>query len=369
MSFYIREYGGPHRILAAAKSTEAVEAIIAEGKNYIFFEHNKAELYIQGEHIDVSIQNLEIEELNDFDVIELYDNGVAEVIYQSTSNNNAILLTMKCNSNCVMCPCSEKSRKYGFISSIDRLREILMYTPKNAEYITITGGEPWLIRDDMFEFMKILQKDFYNTEFLLLTNGRAFASKSITNQFIQCKPDKMRVGIPIYGYDAKSHDAITQAEGSFEQSVKGIKNLLSHRMDIEIRIVVSKLNVEYMQKIADYIVEHFAGIVVVHFMAIEMMGNAVKNADKVWLPYEDCFKFLKDSITTIIRAGIDVELYNFPLCTVDKEFWGLCRKSISDYKVQFASNCEQCIVKQLCGGMFDSTMRFCKFNPEPIIEG
>ena len=369
MSFYIRGYHGPHRILAVAKSQETAETIKSEGKSYIFFSDNTTKIHTQGEYTDVSIQNLDINSLNDYDVIEVSERGVAEVIYQRMSKDNAVLVTMKCNSNCIMCPCSEQSRKHGFVSSIDRLREILEYTPKDAEYITVTGGEPWLLKNDMFEFLSILQQKFYNTEFFLLTNGRAFASKELTDKFIKCKPDKMRVAIPIYGYDALSHDSITQTTGSFEQSVQGIHNLLSHRMDIEIRIVVNKLNIKNMQKIAEYIVEHFKGIVVVHFMAIEMLGNAAKNADKVWIPYEDIFKHLREPITTVIKSGIDVELYNFPLCTVDREFWSLCRKSISEYKVRFTPACDKCKVKQLCGGMFDSTMRFCKFNPQPIIEG
>lgn len=369
MSFYIRGYRGQHRILAVAKTTVACDILKAEQKEYIFFSDNQVSIHIKDESIDVCIQDFDADALSEYDVIELSEQGIAEVIYQSESKDNAILITMKCNSNCVMCPCSEQSRKNGFVSSIDRLKEILRYTPKDAEHITITGGEPWIIKNDMFDFLKILQKDFYNTDFLLLTNGRAFASQDITDEFIRCKPDKMRVAIPIYGYDALSHDAITQVEGSFEQSVRGIHNLLAHRMDIEIRIVVSKLNIGYMQKVAEFITRSFNGIEVVHFMAIEMLGNAVKNADRVWIPYEEIFEHLKESIITVIKSGIDVELYNFPLCTVDRAFWNLCRKSISEYKVSFASVCDRCKVKQICGGMFNSTMRFCKFDPKPILEG
>ena len=369
MSFYIQGYTGNHSILSVAKTKAVAEKLASEKYNYIFLSKDCTYININNMRYDVSVPKFDIDVLAEFDVIEVLENGIADIIYQSTSKDNAIVVTMGCNSNCVMCPCSEKSRKYGFISSIERLSEILKYTPKTAEHITITGGEPCLLKEDMFKFMAILQREFFNTDFLLLTNGRAFSINEFTYQFIKNKPNKMKVAIPIYGYNAESHDSITQTKGSFEQMVKGIHNLLSYKMDIEVRIVISKLNINLMQEIADFIVRNFKGIVVVHFMAIEMLGNAAKNSDLVWIPYEDIFDYIRKPIVTIIKAGIDVELYNFPLCTVQQDFWGLCKKSISEYKVKYTEECNKCKVKSLCGGMFDSTMNFCHFKPKPITAG
>lgn len=365
MSFFIKEYTGGHRILSVAKSHDAVNILNEQKKNYIFFDNRKIQIVTGGKATNVSCN---IDTLDDFDVIEVVENGIADIVYQKKSDDNAIVVTTKCNSNCVMCPCSEMSRKKGFISSLERLQEILKYIPKDARHITITGGEPTLLKNDIFIFMEQLQRDYFNTEFLLLTNGRAFASKTFTDKFISVKPDKMRVAIPIYGYNEETHDSITQAKGSFVQAVEGIKNLLAHHMDIEIRIVISKLNIHYMQEVAEFIINNFKGIEVVHFMAIEMMGNAAKNSELVWIPYENIFEYIKQPIISIIESGIDVELYNFPLCTVDKEFWSMCRKSISGYKVCYPQQCHNCLVQSLCGGMFNSTMKFCRFNPQPILE-
>ena len=368
MSLYIQNYSGRHCILSVAKNAETVEILSRKGVNYIFINDEGTQINIDNVRYNVQIKNVNADALEDFDVIEILENGIADIIYQRMSTDNAFVVTMRCNSNCIMCPCSERSRKHGFISSIERLKDMVMYTPKSAEYITITGGEPCLLKENLFVFMKMLQYELYNTEFLMLTNGRAFSIPGFTEKFISNKPNKMRVAIPIYGYNTSTHDAITQTAGSFMQTVQGINNLLHYKMDIEIRIVVSKLNISYMQQIADFIVSNFKGIIGVHFMAIEMLGNAVKNADKVWIPYEHIFEYIREPILTIIKNGIDVQLYNFPLCTVSKEFRGICKKSISEYKVRFADNCDKCAVKSLCGGMFESTKRYCDFKPNPITQ-
>ena len=36
----------------------------------------------------------------------------------------------------------------------------------------------------------------------------------------------------------------------------------------------------------------------------------------------------------LIANGINVGLYNFPLCSVPKAYWGLYKKSISEYKIR-----------------------------------
>ena len=65
---------------------------------------------------------------------------------------------------------------------------------------------------------------------------------------------------------------------------------------------------------------------------IKLMGNAAKNMKDVWLPYKDMFEKSEKAIRLLIKHGIDVQLYNFPLCSVKREYWDICSKSISDYK-------------------------------------
>ena len=63
-------------------------------------------------------------------------------------------------------------------------------------------------------------------------------------------------------------------------------------------------------------------------MGLELMGNAAKNMKDVWLPYNVMFEKAEKAIRLLIKHGIDVQLYNFPLCSVKREYWDICSKSI-----------------------------------------
>ena len=59
-----------------------------------------------------------------------------------------------------------------------------------------------------------------------------------------------------------------------------------------------------------------------------MLGNAAVNMESVWLPYQDAFDKSEDAINILLSTGIDVAIYNFPLCVVPKKYWGIYKRSI-----------------------------------------
>lgn len=59
----------------------------------------------------------------------------------------------------------------------------------------------------------------------------------------------------------------------------GLKRLLRTRAKVELRIVVSRLNLEFIDKIAKLIVHEFPGVYTVKFIGLEMLGNARLNQE------------------------------------------------------------------------------------------
>ncbi len=100
----------------------------------------------------------------------------------------------------------------------------------------------------------------------------------------------LRIAIPIHGSIASKHDYITQAKGGFEQTIRGLTNIINANIETEIRIVVSKLNEDDILDIAKLIVAKFKRVRVVHFVGLEMRGNCAANADKVVISYEEAFQ-------------------------------------------------------------------------------
>ena len=74
----------------------------------------------------------------------------------------------------------------------------------------------------------------------------------------------------------------------------------------------------------------------------------------------------KQCYDKLMEHGIDVRLYNFPLCKVDRSYWGLCARSITDYKISYLNDCKSCSVRDVCGGVFRSTLNLTGMKLVPI---
>jgi His-Xaa-Ser system radical SAM maturase HxsC len=224
-------------------------------------------------------------------------------------------------------------------------------------HVTVTGGEPFLMGREIFSLLAFLKSYFVRTSFLLLTNGRAFALPGYCEAFMENAPGGMTVGIPLHGHAASLHDGITQAPGSFEQTMLGLRKLLRQGARIELRVVVSKLNAGHIGDIAELICGELPGVACVKVIGLEMLGSAAKHEQQVWLRYSQAFQAAKKAVATLVASQIDVGLYNFPLCAVEPACWPLCEKSISDYKVRYATACDACAQKDACGGVFAGTQQ------------
>jgi len=367
MKTYIKDYHDEYYVFKLAYSESSHYNYMQTGFNHIYNDNGCYKLYTYDGYI---LMNEDVQKLfeiyTDNDVLSIDKYGIVYEQYKHNASDNALVLTLQCNSNCIMCPCSEQSRRNSQLCTIDELKEIIRYIPRSAPFITITGGEPTLLKNDFFELLSCLQYDFDRTNFLLLSNGRAFGDYQFTQRFVECLPEHFRVGIPLYGFNESTHDSITRTPGSFKQAVIGIHNLLHYNIETEIRIVLTKQNINNIVDIAKYIIKYFRGVSCVNFMGLEMLGNAAKNKELVWLPYNEMFQKSKKAINLLITNGIDTQLYNFPLCSVDRSYWEICAKSISDYKIEYSDECNECELKKICGGVFDSTKRVTNFKGIPI---
>ncbi len=299
-------------------------------------------------------------------IISISERGEVECLHHESKQEIDIFMTNKCNSNCIMCPVSEYDRKKSDERYVEWLKEYIKILPSDVSYINITGGEPTLALDIFFEIMELLKNKFQNSDFQMLSNGRSFADIFFLNSVIACTPIGTRFAIPLHSSDRSIHDMITQSEGSFEQTVRGIRNLLNKKQKVEIRIVISKKNCDRLTETVLYILKHFRDVFCVNFIAMEMMGNAAVNRKEVWIDYDEAFKKAKTAIDILVNEGVDVQLYNFPLCFVERGYWQMAANSITDYKICYMDECKDCKVKALCGGMFFSTKYIMRPKVKPV---
>jgi len=79
------------------------------------------------------------------------------------------------------------------------------------------------------------------------------------------------------------------------------------------------------------------------------------NLDALWIDPVDYQAELHGAVTHLQRHGLNVSIYNHPLCVLDRRLWPVARKSISDWKNEYLAECDGCAARDQCGGFFASS--------------
>lgn len=285
---------------------------------------------------------------------------------QEEDREAVFMVTEACNSSCIMCPMSNDQRRRGMSLSWEEAQSLLDRIDGQTEHIDITGGEPFLQAELVFDILRRLNQQWPQIPVQVLTNGRALCIPHIQRRLLPLLTPRLRFAIPIHAGSAALHDAITQSPGSFEQTLRGLEFLSATPAQIEIRIVGHRKNVEHLDALCDMLLRSGLRISVVNFIAMEMNGSAAHNRDRLWVDYRTFFEAARPLIHRFVHAGIDVGLYDFPLCAVEEAYWPLAKKSITAWKVRYPQACDMCVEKSACGGLFRSTFLLGLFPVSPV---
>ena len=281
---------------------------------------------------------------------------------EKAESSALVYVTNQCNSNCIMCPDSVKLRTRPNEVTRENLLEQISEINLEAEHVDITGGEPTLLKEQLPELIEAVFRQAPDAEVLMLSNGRSFAAGGYTEQFSAFAHRRLKIEIPIHGDCAELHDRIAGCPESFVQTRAGIHHLLEAGVEVGIRIVVSRLNYSRLNELIRFISREFPEIKYVNLMGMEVLGNAWKNREQVWIEFDEVKDSLQQAVEQCFACGIIPSLYNYPLCLFDRKYWYCYRNSISDYKIRYFEECEKCTEKSRCGGFFASTYRYTRYK-------
>ena len=281
---------------------------------------------------------------------------------EKAESSALVYVTNQCNSNCIMCPDSVKLRTRPNEVTMENLLEQIGEINPEAEHVDITGGEPTLLKEQLPELIEAVFRQAPDAEVLMLSNGRSFAVGGYTERFSAFAHRRLKIEIPIHGDCAELHDRIAGCPESFVQTRAGIHHLLEAGVEVGIRIVVSRLNYGRLNELIRFISREFPEIKYVNLMGMEVLGNAWKNREQVWIEFDEVKDSLQQAVEQCFACGIIPSLYNYPLCLFDRKYWYCYRNSISDYKIRYFEECEKCTEKSRCGGFFASTYRYTRYK-------
>lgn len=162
-------------------------------------------------------------------------NFIKEIIDKDTGCKFAwIEITNKCNLKCKHCYNESDSHCDDSMKVIDYYKVIDLLLKIGVSKIQITGGEPFLNKDNLKQMLDYTIGKFSYIE--IFTNGTL-----ITEEWFEyLLKNDIHIALSVYSYDSQMHDSVTGLEGSFYKTNKTIKNLKKYGVAYRVCNVLMK---------------------------------------------------------------------------------------------------------------------------------
>lgn len=266
-------------------------------------------------------------------------------------------VTQVCNNFCIMC---YEPHVFTDNPSFDDLLEDIKSVDSCSE-IYITGGEPTL-RDDLHKVVLHLKRRFPGLKVNLITNGRRCSYPSYAR--LLKKAGVNRVITELFSDDPSVHDQVTQVIGSYQETRKGIRNLLESGLRVEIRVILTKPNLRTVPGLCSMVEKELRGIERFVFIPISIWGYAKKNISWVVPRFTESWPYVKLGISEFSK--VDYALYHHPFCVVDKEFWPAVEGVTTDTRrLGLPASCKVCLKQEICPRVWKTYLH--QFGEEEFI--
>jgi len=167
-----------------------------------------------------------------------------------------LALAYKCNNACVHCYV-EENRKVEELSTEQWKQVIDKLVAIGVPHIVFTGGEPTL-REDLPELIRYAEQKEVVTG--LVTNGRKLKDEEYLDELVKAGLDHIQ--ITLESHIEKVHDEITKTQGSWIETVQGVKNAIETPIYTITNTTLNQKNVDSILETVEFIhdlgVEQFA---------------------------------------------------------------------------------------------------------------
>lgn len=286
------------------------------------------------------------------DIIKIHPDGTIYRLWDRTSLHNCLYVTNACNFRCLMCPQPPRADEPS--QHTENLR-VLKLLDSDTEMIGITGGEPTLFPERLEEYFRLINKRFPNVRVEILTNGSVLSDFDIAKSLALEAPMNTCWCVSLHGDTPSLAESVMQCSNGWDKALHGIINLAKLQQQIEIRVVITQNNAQYIEDIARFIYRNFPFASHVAFMGQEIVGAAEANYARIWIEPTIYANGLDAAVRFLDAMRIKVSIYNIPLCILHKTSRSFARRSISDWKQCYCSQCGKCDARDECCGFFETS--------------
>ncbi len=217
-------------------------------------------------------------------------------------------LTYECNNNCRFCAIGKRDKKKLDYEIVCAFLE--KYRGEGVKLADFDGGEPTL-HPDLLEIIGTAREMGYE-RINVTTNGRRLADRGTTARLLLSGITDLLVSI--HGHNAEVHDYHTTHPGSFDESLRGLRNavrLKPDRIDLGVNTTLTKVNAPHLEEFAELLAAE--GVKKLNVQFITPFGNIERNIVPDPAVAAGFLKRVIDKYADIMK----IQVVNLPFCFME----------------------------------------------------
>lgn len=189
-----------------------------------------------------------------------------------------LAVTFRCQNDCMHCYAGSP-KESAELSTSEWMKVINKIKEAGIFIVTFTGGEPTL-REDLSKLLRYAQDNGLITG--LITNGRKLSDNSYVKSLADAGLDFAQ--ITVESHIPEIHDKMTCSPGSWEQTIQGLKNILSSEIYVSTNTTLTTLN--YDRVLETMIFLRNLGVRNFSCNSLIYSGRGVSSSKELALPIE-----------------------------------------------------------------------------------
>ena len=223
-----------------------------------------------------------------------------------------LALTYRCQNRCLHCYSGKRETKElgpeEWLSVIDRLWEI------GIPHIVFTGGEPTLIP---FLPSLMARSEEHGQITGMITNGRRLSEDGYLHALVQAGLDHVQV--TVLSHRASLHDRLAGSEGSWRETIEGIKTGLDEDLYLSTNTTLLEGNLAEVEETLRYLIS-----LGVRNLCINGLIRAGKGKEARGISYDQIESTLVRATTLAEENGVNLVWYTpTPYCEFNPINYGL----------------------------------------------
>ena len=240
-------------------------------------------------------------------------------------------ITNVCNNRCKHCYHEDYSSKNEMtreqLSQIADQIEDALEKWNFYSSMSITGGEPFTRKDDLFYLLDYIEKKCERVvHYDILTNGTLISEDDMIKLKVYNK--LRRIQVSMEGPTSELHDSV-RGVGDFEKVTGAIRKLKSYGFVISVMTTLTKRNMNYIPDLIELL-----GKLKVDYFALErFMPEGQGEGNKDWTLSKDdtknIFEYMTDQAFIVKIPHLLLYRTLYCMCSEDKTIGAMCSAGVS----------------------------------------